>query len=366
MKAMDNVVKSKLSLSLPSMEGEIMNGIRVKNGRYYMARKIKGKWHGSSLKARVPEFDIAYKNYVLELDKIERGESAKIKKKKIKAIEYNEKVVRYKGAYDKWILPYFGEMTVQDVTKKVILDYLKSREGMTKSTLTKELRVLKNVIQQVDESFELPKEIVYKNKGKKTVRAATLADVKKVLPFVAKQSEQHGEQYTNVFKLMLYTGLDISDAVYLDWEHVEKRRNRFWIARSRFKSGELFDVPAGPQLTRFLESMRKAKNLEMLESGSLEPGPLFRTGKNSQGINNKGVSSAFKRAFKDAGVKGSAKSLRHFFASYVSAKGRVTDANIGHLLGHASGSKCTKDYIHAYDEDLEQGVDLAFSDVEDL
>ena len=69
-----SVLKSKSKLTFPNhLEGEIMlEGIRLKNGRYYMAKKIKGKFRGPSLKAAKGESIKALENFLVKLKEIER------------------------------------------------------------------------------------------------------------------------------------------------------------------------------------------------------------------------------------------------------------------------------------------------------
>ena len=359
-----SVLKSKSKLTFPNhLEGEIMlEGIRLKNGRYYMAKKIKGKFRGPSLKAAKGESIKALENFLVKLKEIERGETKREDKVTFASIEVSKLKFndREQGIYDANLIPFFKDKALGEIDDKLVLEYVAAREelGRTKSTLEKELRVLKRVVRLVKDSFKSPEKIAYKNKGNKTARAIRLPKVKEVLPWVRKQSKKYGDDYARVYQIMALTGMDIKDVVYLEWKNIERVEEGYWIRASRFKTGIEFDIPAGPRLVQILNEMGKVRRLD---------GFVFKTGKGkSGGINNKAVSKALSRAFKDAGVKGSAKSLRHFFASWLSARGDLTDSNVAKMLGHAKGSRCTAGYIHTWEEDLEAGIEKAFAKVGEI
>ena len=313
--------------------------MRLKNDRWYLQIKVKGKFKGFSLKAHKSEKAKAIKNMGRWLERLERGDDPSIGKDLVKAISYTPKSERERGLWEGSkktgphpLMKWFGDMKVRDVNKERILEYVASRD-MTKSTIKKELRLLKNVIREVNWNFELP-EYEVKKKGKRTTRALTVEQVRKVLGHVRNQSQEFGAQYVQIFKIMMWSGMDSKDVVYLRWEYVEDR----WIRTSRFKTGNAFDVPVCRPLAELFKSM--VRNLD---------GRLFH------GITSKANCSAISRAFKDAGIPGSAKSLRHFYASMM-ASGGASDSQIGHALGHAPGSKCTAVYIHALESDLEKAV----------
>lgn len=303
--------------------------MRLKGNRWYLQKKVGGKFKGYSLKAHKDDLATAYKNLGVMLDRIERGDDPGAGRWKISQIKYTPKSEREESILRGPLVEWFGALRVSEVTEESILDYVKSRKGKTKSTLSKELRVLKNICQEVNSKFALP-QISYENKGKQTTRALTTMQVQIVVPHVRKQSQEFGDQYLKVFKILAWTGMDVKDVVFLRWEYIEDG----WIRRSRFKSGNPNPIPVCKPLADLLGKM--VRNLD---------GKLFH------GITPRATATAIRRAFQDAGVKGSARSLRHYAASFMASNG-ATDSVVGQALGHSKGSRCTALYIHASEEDL--------------
>ena len=329
-------------LTLETEEDMDIKYMRLKKGIWYLAKKVKGKWKGPSLKAREHELSLAMCNYAIEVDRLERGEDKTVGKQKVKSVPYTPKSERERGLWEGAkktgephpLMVWFGNMKVRDVNDESILEYVASRD-MTKSTIKKELRLLKNVIQEVNKKFELP-EYDVKKKSKRVTRALTVEQVRKVLGHVRNQSQEFGAQYVQIFKIMMWSGMDSKDVVYLRWDYIEDN----WIRASRFKTGNPFDVPVCKPLAALLKSM--VRNLD---------GRLFH------GITSKANCSAIARAFQDAGIKGSSKSLRHFYASMLESGG-ASLPQISQALGQSPGSKCTQVYIHALEEDLAKAVSV--------
>jgi len=339
-------MRNMLSLPLkdlsPRKEEDLdIKYMRLKKGIWYLAKKVKGRWRGISLKAREHQLHLAMCNYAIELDRLERGEDKTVGKQKVESIPYKPKSERERGLWEGSkktgphpLMVWFGNMKVQDVNDEAILEYVASRD-MTKSTIKKELRLLKNVIREVNKKFELP-EYEVKKKSKRVTRALTVEEVRKVLGHVRNQSQEFGAQYVQIFKIMMWTGMDSKDVVYLRWDYIEDN----WIRASRFKTGNPFDIPICKPLAALLKSM--VRNLD---------GRLFH------GIKSKANCTAIAKVFKDAGVKGSSKSLRHFYASMLESGG-ASIPQISQALGQSPGSKCTAVYIHAFEGDLEKAVSV--------
>jgi integrase len=329
---------SEMEAMSPLKEDD-MKYMRLKKGRWYLVKRIKGKFKGHSLNANKDELSKAMRNYGALMARLERGDDPSAGKKKVSSIPYKPKSERERGLFEgskkkgpHALMLWFGEKKIQEVDDQAIVDYVTSRKGIKGSTIDKELRLLKNVIQEVNKKFELPQ--VKKNKGKRVSRSLTTDQVRKVLSHVRHQSVEFGDQYVQVFKIMAWSGMDSKDTVYLRWEYVEEK----WIKKSRFKSGEPMDAPICKPLAELFKGM--VRNID---------GRVFH------GITSDGNCTAIRRAFQDAGVNGSGKSLRHYYASMM-ASGGASESQVGHALGHSKGSKCTALYIHSFEEDLEKAV----------
>ena len=318
---------------LPLFKEADMAYMRLKGDRWYLCKKVQGKYKGFSLNAHKDDLATAYKNLGVMLDRLERGDDPSTGKKKLNAVPYTPKSERERGIYQGPLLAWFGGMRIRDIDDDSILDYVASRKGIAKSTLQKELRVLKNICQEGKKKLELP-QIAYANKGKRITRALTTDQVKKVLGYVRGQSQEFGAQYEKVFKIMVWSGMDSKDVVFLRWEFIGEN----WIRRSRFKSGEPMDAPICGPLAQLFKGM--VRNID---------GRLFH------GFGSKAACTAIQRAFADAGVPGSGKALRHYYASMM-ASGGASESAVGHALGHKKGSRCTALYIHTFEADLEKAV----------
>ena len=74
--------------------------MRLKKGIWYLAKLVKGKWRGISLKARKHELSLAMCNYAIELDRLERGEDKTVGKRKVASISYTPKSERERGLWE--------------------------------------------------------------------------------------------------------------------------------------------------------------------------------------------------------------------------------------------------------------------------
>lgn len=340
--------------------------MRLRNGRWYLAKKIKGRMRGFSLDASEHETTKAAINAGRLLEQLEKGEDPAKQKKKLSKfvpkywVEFENRIqkwrtdsirVRNEAIIRVHLLPWFGNIRGEDIHTGEVLSYVNTRElaGATQSTLKKELRVLKDLMVLVNPKWKLP-EIEYAHKGKTPSRALTIEEILKVQRFIKGQSKLFGIQYEQIYEIMAFTSMDIKDVVELKWDQIDLETG--WIRTSRGKTGNRLKIPVCKRLAEIFDSM-KVRNMD---------GWLFRQVTPSQ------VSVAFKRAFCNAGLeKFSAKSLRHFFPSLLGNEGSPGTV-IGSILGHSKGSRSTEQYIHAYDSKLKEAVkilDRAFDEADD-
>jgi len=326
--------------------------MRLKNGKWFAAIKFKGRMVGTSLDAYEHERAKAARNLGRLLEKIERGEQPNQQRKKFITM-----IPRYWEQFEKCIerkktesirtrneitirlhlIPFFGEIKFEDITEETIRDFVKKRErkGTTKSTLKKELRVLKDILVLANHSFEMP-EIEFAHKGKTQSRALTMEEVLCVQKFVKAQSQEFGATYEFIYQILAFTAMDVKEVINLNWQQIDLETG--WIKANRFKTGNPVKIPICNRLDDLLRSI-KVRNID---------GRLFN------GINSKQVATALRRAFNAAGLgEFSAKSLRHFVASVIGNAGYNMEL-IGRGLGHSEGSKCTKVYVHPYDSTLKE------------
>ena len=304
---------------------------------YYESFKYRGKFHGRSLgtgneREAIAEIAIRFKD-------LEKGVSPKLNKtfKQVLedyyfwAIDESQKsdsaLADIKGRIRANLLPAFAEFKISEITRDQIKLYKAGRdeEGAAKGTIKKELDILGDIVRLFEPSFIMPEFKRWANPGKKVSDALKDSEVLLVGDAVRGQSKQHGETYWRLFWLMAYTGMDISDALTLKKSEVIDRQ----IFKDRGKTKKKIDAYLVPQARRLIADFQI---VDISGRYFTEP-------------SSKAVSVAIKRAFKDAGVVGNSKALRHFAATQYSKAG-LKKATIRKVLGHAVASRIVDDYIH--------------------
>jgi integrase/recombinase XerD len=229
--------------------------------------------------------------------------------------------------------PFLKGLTVADVTDQCVIDYKLHREktgNATASSLKKELRCLKRVIQQTDSKFELPTsqnsdQMKFENPGKKL----TLADI---------PTEQEVLEYAEVVSpskhrlpwlIGTYCGLRRGDLVGLTKRQLLDDPN--WIRGVQGKTGKPFNIPKSGKLKAILD-----KELKVLP---LDPdAPLFPD------VTPNALTMAARRAYKvllkrtNDGRKViniSPHKIRHFTAVHLLNNGCRIEA-VSMFLGHTS------------------------------
>lgn len=265
---------------------------------------------------------------------LERGICPGGAKKKISKIKFIEPLnERYQQILDVHIYPFFGEHKPADITKELIEQYLESRWGRNsegdlqaiENTWAKELYVLNLLIRVVIKGYSAPK-VKYVNLKKEILSPLTMEQIKLVALFIAKK-------YRDIYWIMVYTAMDISDAVDLRPEQIEGGM----IMRPRGKTGETICVPVCPKLKEVLGGVPRPLN---------DSAPFF------PGYNPKRISKSILRAFTKAGLPGyGAKYLRRFLPSKLLSEGYSNDW-IAKILAHAEKSPMTQKYTGIYPADL--------------
>ncbi|QPJ62839.1 MAG: tyrosine-type recombinase/integrase [Candidatus Nitronauta litoralis] len=242
------------------------------------------------------------------------------------------------GAWKKRLNPFFGELFLKEVTQEKIFEYRDIREsdGSKKSTISKELRTLKEAIQLVDPSFTLPEKIKYKNTGKKADKAPTLEQVQEVGSLMA-QHRNHASLFRAVYIVQAGTGLDTSD-ILTDTQGGKRKgltRKNIKLAegvirKERGKTSKPANIPILP----FVREVLQALPFPLETSQFLFEGPI------------RAYNVSVQRNFKRIGAGGfGSKSLRHFVTSTLFNSGADWEW-IQAVLGHEPGSRKTADYVH--------------------
>ncbi len=236
---------------------------------------------------------------------------------------------------DSTLVPYFAKNKIKEITKELVRKYLKIREGQGRkeSTLRKEIRVLKWVMQSVLKSWELPA-WDFQNKEKEKDEAPTRYDVALMLGAIS-HSKNYGDQYQDIASIMAYTGLDTSDVLSLCRQSFKDG----CLVGRRGKTGKRYKVGIPAALDSILARLVKVVSLDPLET--FFGIPCADT-----------ASQAIKKAFVVTGKpQFHAKSLRDFYASELYNQGE-NDNFIQDSLGQVRGSTETKKYTFPSKERL--------------
>ena len=161
--------------------------MRLKNGKWFAAFRHKGKWQGQNLDAYKDEVHKAIINLGKLLEKLKRGENPTDLKRKFKDTwkvyeewagtegEKSKSAIKDSlGRFNKRIMPVFGDLSIGDITPVLLKQYKVDREeqGAPKSTITKELRVIKDICERFNPTFKMPKFKGWVNRGKREIRRA--------------------------------------------------------------------------------------------------------------------------------------------------------------------------------------------------
>ncbi len=259
------------------------------------------------------------------------------------------------------LIPYFGKMKVRDITREVVKEYLTTMEadsrpqtehfrktsrehgGKSQSTLEKELRVLKWVMQSASKTWELPY-WEFRNKEKPKEEVLTFEQIELMIDALKDSSSSYGLEYQRIAWVMVYTGLDVGDVVNL--------------TRSNFKDGLITGKRGKTKKTYQIGICGKLKEVLSFRVMPFDPEePLFKV------PGSKSTYTAINRAFKRAGLgQFHSKSLRDFYASVLFNNG-FSELFIQQHLGHAPGSAQTKKYTHQFRESLGRAAQ-AFDDLD--
>ena len=242
---------------------------------------------------------------------------------------------------------FFGKYDLGSISKALIESYKKKRleEGITRSTLNKELAILKSIFRRAKElglwEGELPKIEMLKGEEEEIVRFLSEEEAKKLI-------DACPDWFRPVVIFALNTGLRAGEIFSLKWEDIDFE-NRVIVVRSGYsKTKKKRLVPMNSTVFNLLKELEKDKK---------DHGYVFT---NRFGLPYKYEDKTYRRVFKTACAKAGIKNfrfhdLRHTFASWVAMKSKDIYA-VKHLLGHSSLSSA-KRYAHLTDTYLRKVVE---------
>lgn len=230
-------------------------------------------------------------------------------------------------------------------------------EGAKASTLSKELRCLKEVIQCVDPDWQNPswrdtKDMILQNQNETIKRPLEFEEVYKVCDEVVKFSAKYGREYLKIGIVAAHSSMRLKDIVFLREKNVDRKNHKISFYQSKVENlRKSMGIQRQPKLVSF--KMAEA----IIEIIGAIPHNLDQEATFFSVPSTNAVSKAYERAFENIGLKGySFNQFRHFWGSYAAAGG--ADLNtIKEIMGHARLST-TEKYLSSYDKKKEDAIDI--------
>ncbi len=277
------------------------------------------------------------------------------KKPKVKPHTYN---CTYRINVEKYMIPYFGQARMVDITQANIQEYLNTHSFLAQSNLKRHQSILHSVFEQA-----VLNDICYKNPVCDVSYKSTKPAIEKIA-YTEEQSKQ-AQGYAKFHSgglavyLILNTGLRRSEALGLMWGDIDFNKKAIMVKRSitpdtiQAQDGELKSKTSRrtiPVSDEFIQYMSKIK----------------KTGFVLGGENNFCTIDSFDWHYKKFMTEMShilkipyltPHELRHTFGSVLYERG-VDIYTISKVMGHADISITAKVYVHSTAESLRKGLKL--------
>ena len=254
---------------------------------------------------------------------IEKGDYKSFKRSFVSFVTEYEKTVlskksvtqqtRNKSIIKVHLLPRFKNRILGEITEFEVLKFWEDNRQKPESTLKKELRVLKEIIQVADKSFKLPR-LSFENPGKQFDETQILEE-DQILDVIENKVLQ---QYKIPCLIACYSGLRLGNVIGLKKENVDLRTG--WIVVRQTKTKEIVSIPITGKLR---------KVLDRIKVWPLNKDDLF-----FPNINSKAMGTQISRSFNRSDISwASFHHFRHFTACYLINHGVPIEV-IQKIMGH--------------------------------
>ncbi len=364
------MMRLKPPLKTDSKGNKLPDFVDPKGNHYYLKRKwyssfeYKTKYYGVSLQAEEKELIKAQKNLHILYDQVVTGKYKKGLKTKIKNLtpvdlkNFEPKTfsVEDAGIQKNWINPFFGELTPNELTKDLIIEYMENKWGRNEEgklqamerSLKADLGVLKALCKSADEDFKfnrLVSDLKYDSQNRDLLPPLEKHQIEKAWE-AAKQTKvrKEGEVFKKAFWIMVYTGIEAMDIWDLRPKHFVLIDGQTWLIKDRHKTKynnkrkTVIKIPVLPELKKIIDTFPTPinKNTRYLKD-------------KDQKTFTENCNQAIGRYFTKAGLNGyGSKYLRRYMGKQLTELGYSEDF-IGQVLAHAQDSKQTKKYMKVSD-----------------
>jgi integrase len=318
----------------------------LKNRKWFSHVKHKGKTIDVSLDANEREVQKAVMNLGLLLQDLQLGKTPNGTRKKIRLLKplkpFKTEYINIRGKY---INPFFGELTPNELTPILIEKYIESRWGKDKDgnlqamerTLKGEMMVLRQLVESVDENFNLHKRLLADLKYVSLYRDLLQPLTREQIDLAWEQAKKArgGADYKQAFWIMVWTGMEAKDICDLRPKHFVNIKGEEWLIKSRHKTmlqkqTTVIKVPVLPEFKKILSEV---------------PVPLDKNAPYFPHLDNDSCNKAIGKWFDRAGLKGyGSKYLRRHLGELALDLGQ-SETWVQQALGHAFDSKVTRKYM---------------------
>ena len=148
--------------------------------------------------------------------------------------------ISYGIAFDKHLIPWFGEALLCDIQQNDLLEYKRAREsqGASEVTLKREMRLFRKLMES--------KGIIIKPLKEAFIKPAVMIDRFATEPEVLSIIDQTKGEARAVFLVFAYSGLRKSDCLSFKWSDVDFKSG--FIKRRQKKTGKIARIPLHEKL----------------------------------------------------------------------------------------------------------------------
>lgn len=327
--------------------------------KWYSHFSYKGVMRNYTLKAYEHDWRTAIDNLALLKKDLRDGITPNGTRTQIKNLKPRKEFKSEDAGYRrKWIDPFFGDLTIEELTYHHIEQYMefvwgRDEKGNLKameSPFKAHKRVLRQLIHSVCPNYDFSEKLLkdencvpikYVSCRKDLLQPLTKEQIELAWESAKKMRTKmgKGEQFKKAFWIMVYTGIEAMDILDLKPKHFKTIGGQEWLIKPRHKTmltknAPMIKIPVLPELKKIMMQI---------------PTPLSKDAPFFPNFDNESCNKAIGKYFTKAGIPGyGAKYLRRHLAERALAVGQ-SETWVQQALGHCDDSEQAKVYMRVSD-----------------